>query len=219
MCACVCSYCLILLLGNTRVTLWCNHGYEHISQSPRLESEGKARSPAITEVRRGERRGPASPLTSALPSCCLLLLLPHATVIAGASAILFHFEQWLSWKFTERSSQLFPIFVGLFPLRAYEWTPRSQQTLLWDQNTDGWPVEVSEAGRRTNLAASKVVCGEMGGYCYCALLFWDGSERCHDKTTALFFTDVFTDVMALLFWKLWLSQFFFFYMYSKWGKD
>lgn len=32
--------------------------------------------------------------------------------------------------------------------------------ILWDQNTEGWPVKVSKAGRKANLAASKVVFGE-----------------------------------------------------------
>lgn len=39
--------------------------------------------------------------------------------------------------------------------------------LLLDQNANGWP----KAGRRTNLAASKAVCGEIGGYYYWALFF------------------------------------------------
>lgn len=35
------SYCLVLLLGNRRVTLWFNRGYEHIRHSLRLYQKEK----------------------------------------------------------------------------------------------------------------------------------------------------------------------------------
>lgn len=52
----------------------------------------------------------------------------------------------------------------------------SSADTLWDQNIHGWPLEVSKAGRRTNLAASRAVCGELWRYFCKVLLFGDGRD-------------------------------------------
>ncbi len=102
-CVCVCartdrvdSYCLVLLLGNRRVTLWCNRGYEHISHSPRLYQKEKRGHYGGEEgwvgLREGGSRRTVDPQLSSPPT---LSRLPHATVSAGAT-ILFHLKQWWS---------------------------------------------------------------------------------------------------------------------------
>lgn len=64
---CVCAdqmkgYCLALLLGNRRVTLWCNRGHEHISHSSRLYRKEKRGRRSLC----GEVMGCVSPFTPAL---------------------------------------------------------------------------------------------------------------------------------------------------------
>lgn len=69
------GYCLVLLLGNGRVTLWCNRGYEHICHSPSLYLKEKRGHWSLWGWGGGGDwgMGPASPLTLSSPlswPCC-----------------------------------------------------------------------------------------------------------------------------------------------------
>lgn len=115
-------YCFVMLLGNRRVTLWCNWGYEHIRHSLRPYQKEKRGHQSLqgwggVSVELYGSRFTVDPQIFCLPTSSQL---PHATVSAGAT-ILFHPGQWHPYKFTERSFQLFPVFVGVRPLRSYEW--------------------------------------------------------------------------------------------------
>lgn len=90
------GYCLVLLLGNGRVTLWCNRGYEHICHSPSLYLKEKRGHWSLWGWGGGGGRlGDGSRLTvdPQLSSQLTLLQLPYATVSGGAM-ILFHSVQW-----------------------------------------------------------------------------------------------------------------------------
>lgn len=163
------------------------------------------RKSQVTGHYRGQGIGPASSLISALVS------------VHFVTAPTRNGQRWrhhpfpprtmVSVKFMERSSQLFPVFVGLLPLWGYEWTQRpgvlsqQRQTILWHQITVVWPAEVTKAGKRKNLLLVKAVCGEIGGYCYwyCywTLLFWDGSDSWFDKILKKLF------LWCYLHWLYW----------------
>lgn len=110
------GYCLVLLLGTMRVTLWCNRGHEHISHLPRPYKKEK---PGHSW---GEGMCPASPLTP-VPVSLHFVTAPtrsgqhwrHDPFPPQTMAIV---------KFTVCPPQLFPVFVGLLPLGGYEWTQR-----------------------------------------------------------------------------------------------
>lgn len=76
------SYCLVLLLGNRRVTLWCNRG--HIRHSVRLYQKEKRGHRSL----RGRRcewfrdMGPASPLTLISPAGLLEAPTRNSAVLA-----------------------------------------------------------------------------------------------------------------------------------------
>lgn len=85
------GYCFVVLLGNRRVTVWCNCGYEHVRHSlwPHRKEKRGHRSRT-----RGRGRGeglkamiPVSPFGPQPVFLSTLSQLPHAITRAGAETL------------------------------------------------------------------------------------------------------------------------------------
>lgn len=118
--ACVCAdrvdgYCLVLLLGNIRVTLWCNRAYEHISHSSRRyqkEKRGHRSLRGWERCRGGMSRGGWFPPHRRWPLALLFTDLVAAPTRNG--------QRWRHDPFPPRTmaavevhGEFFPIVSGL----------------------------------------------------------------------------------------------------------